>query len=156
MNLKKLILEEIEYSEIRRKRHLERMATEVLYALRMSCRNRFSDFIRTKGKIAFGKYVKMDYERLKDHLESLFKPGMNWDNRNKWHIDHIRPLSSFKYINNNGSINKKEISASWNILNLQPLWDHENLTKGKKWNSKGEEHFKLEPKDLPRDIPYRG
>jgi hypothetical protein len=136
MNLKKLILEALDHAERRRKRHLERMASEVLYALRMSCRNRFRDFIRSKGKIGFGKYVTMDYERLKDHLEKQFKPGMTWKNRNKWHIDHIRPLSSYKYINDDGTINKKEIEASWNIKNMQPLWDHENLTKGKSWNTK--------------------
>jgi hypothetical protein len=136
MNLKKLILEALDHAERRRKRHLERMASEVLYALRMSCRNRFRDFIRSKGKIGFGKYVTMDYERLKDHLEKQFKPGMTWKNRNKWHIDHIRPLSSYKYINDDGTINKKEIEASWNIKNMQPLWDHENLTKGKRWNTK--------------------
>ena len=143
MNLKKLILEALDHAERRRKRHLERMASEVLYALRMSCRNRFRDFIRSKGKIGFGKYVTMDYERLKDHLEKQFKPGMTWKNRNKWHIDHIKPLSSYKYINDDGTINKKEIEASWNIKNMQPLWDHENLTKGKRWNTKGKKRFKL-------------
>src|SRR3546814_3330220 len=26
------------------------------------------------------------------HLERQFLPGMSWDNRGEWHIDHIRPL----------------------------------------------------------------
>jgi hypothetical protein len=141
------------YREVRRDRHNERMANEVEYGLRMSCRNRFSDFIRSKGGISFSKNVHMDYEKLKDHLERLFKPGMSWENRGKWHIDHIRPLASFKYINDDGSINQDEIAASWDINNLQPLWDHENMSKGRKWDSEGEEHFHLEPKDLSNDIP---
>ena len=86
----------------------------------------------------------------------LFKDGMTWKNRNKWHIDHIRPLASFKFINDDGSINQRALNKAWKITNLQPLWDKENMSKGKKWGSNSEEHFKLEPKDLPKDIPYRG
>ena len=28
---------------------------------------------------------------LRDHLESQFAHGMNWDNYGQWHVDHIRP-----------------------------------------------------------------
>src|SRR3546814_20855607 len=31
------------------------------------------------------------------HLERQFLPGMSWDNRGEWHIDHIRPLCSFEF-----------------------------------------------------------
>ena len=34
---------------------------------------------------------------LKEHIESQFTDGMSWDNIGEWHIDHIRPLSSFDY-----------------------------------------------------------
>src|SRR3546814_9694550 len=29
------------------------------------------------------------------HLERQFLPGMSWDKRDAWNIDHIRPLCSF-------------------------------------------------------------
>lgn len=135
----------------RRKRRRERRKTDIEYALKERCRKRFGDFVRSKGKISFGKYVQIDYEKLKNHLESLFKPGMTWENRSNWHIDHIRPLASFKYVNDDGSPNLEEIKVSWAIENLQPLWDKDNIAKGAKWDLNGEDNFKLEDKDLPND-----
>jgi len=154
MDLKRLILEAIKEAELekfidtedllRRKRksasslayHHKRFNRDIEYTLKIICRNRFHDFIKSKGKISFGKYVKMDYEKLKDHIESLFKKGMTWKNRNKWHIDHIRPLSSFKFINDDGTINQRALNKAWKITNMQPLWDHENMSKGKKLDFK--------------------
>lgn len=62
---------------------------------------------------------------LKKHLEDLFKEGMNWSNYGKWHIDHIRPVASFKY----SSCDDDEFKECWGINNLQPLWAEENLRK---------------------------
>ena len=51
---------------------------------------------------------------LKEHLESLFTDGMTWDNYGEWHIDHIKPVSSF---------DKDTLPNVVNALsNLQPLW----------------------------------
>lgn len=51
---------------------------------------------------------------LKYHLESLFTDGMTWDNYGEWHIDHIKPISSF---------DKNTPIMVINMLNnLQPLW----------------------------------
>ena len=61
---------------------------------------------------------------LKEHLESKFLEGMSWGNRNEWHIDHIKHISSF---------NKNEKMSVVNSLeNLQPLWAKDNLSKGSK------------------------
>lgn len=58
-------------------------------------------------------------------MESLFEDGMSWDNHGEWHIDHIKPVSLF---------NPKEKASVVNSLkNLQPLWAHENLSKGNKY-----------------------
>lgn len=32
---------------------------------------------------------------LKEYIESLFVEGMSWENYGEWHIDHIRPVSSY-------------------------------------------------------------
>ena len=72
----------------------------------------------------------------KQHLESKFKDGMNWDNKGLygWHIDHIIPLCSFDLTD------KKQIKQAFHYTNLQPLWAKENLSKGKKiLNQKEEE-----------------
>lgn len=64
---------------------------------------------------------------LKEHLESQFQPGMNWENHAQrgWHIDHIRPISSFPPGTPLSEIN--------DLKNLRPLWYKENLAKGSKW-----------------------
>jgi hypothetical protein len=51
---------------------------------------------------------------LKEHIESLFTDGMSWDNYGDWHIDHIKPVSSFDQDSNPSIVNA--------LTNLQPLW----------------------------------
>jgi len=72
------------------------------------------------------KIVSYTLKDLMVHLESLFKDGMSWENYGKWHLDHIRPVSSFKF----SSYEDKEFKECWALENLQPLWAKENLKKG--------------------------
>ena len=61
---------------------------------------------------------------LKLHLEKQFRDGMTWEN-NKffgWHLDHIVPISSAK--------TEQDVIKLCHYTNLQPLWWHENLSKG--------------------------
>jgi len=67
---------------------------------------------------------------LREHLESQFTDGMSWDNIGEWHIDHIRPISSFDY----DSTDHPDFKKCWALNNLQPLWAKDNLTKGNKWD----------------------
>jgi hypothetical protein len=137
-----------------RARHKHRMENDPEYLLKTRCRERFKKFIRTKGLnipsdvtingIGTVKIPKINYKALTQHIQSLFKPGMTWENRDKWHIDHIKPLKSFKYINDDGTINQDEINKSWSLNNLQPLWSHENYSKGGKWTDQDEEQFKID------------
>jgi hypothetical protein len=60
---------------------------------------------------------------LRVHLESQFQPGMNWDNQNTWHVDHIKPVSAFRA---EGVDDPKVICA---LSNLRPLWKLDNLRK---------------------------
>ncbi len=64
-------------------------------------------------------------EDLMTRLESQFKEGMSWDNKGKWHIDHIIPRSHFHF----NSPEDTEFKECWAISNLQPLWEKDNLTK---------------------------
>jgi hypothetical protein len=63
-------------------------------------------------------------KELKENIESKFKNGMNWDNRNKWHIDHIVPIDFYL---KKGITDMKIINS---LNNLQPLWAKDNLIKG--------------------------
>jgi hypothetical protein len=50
---------------------------------------------------------------------------MCWENYGEWHIDHIRPISSF-----DKNDDPKIINA---LSNLQPLWALENYIKSNKF-----------------------
>ena len=60
------------------------------------------------------------------HLEKSFKPGMTRKNYGKWHLDHIKPCSSFDLTK------ASEQRKCFHYTNLQPLWASENLAKGSK------------------------
>lgn len=66
-------------------------------------------------------------QRLRERLEPLLQPGMTWDNHGVrgWHIDHIRPISSFP--------DGTPLSVINELTNLRPLWARDNLSKGAKW-----------------------
>ena len=68
------------------------------------------------------------WQEARDHLESQFKEGMTWENRGfyGWHIDHIIPISSFDLTD------PEQQKKCFHYTNLQPLWWHENLSKGAK------------------------
>ena len=57
------------------------------------------------------------------HIESLFQPGMSWDNYPEWHIDHIVPLASFDLTD------EGQQKQAFHYTNLQPLWAEDNLKK---------------------------
>jgi len=65
---------------------------------------------------------------LTSHLESQFVEGMSWDNRDKWHIDHIKPIALFI---KEGVTDPSIVNA---LSNLQPLWALDNLEKGSKYD----------------------
>ena len=73
------------------------------------------------------KLFGANVDTIKQHIESQFKSGMSWDNRGKWHIDHIRPISSFDLTK------RKQQGVAFHYKNLQPLWAKENLVKSNKF-----------------------
>lgn len=77
-------------------------------------------------------------KELKAYLESKFYNNpetgetMTWEKWSPrgWHVDHIRPLSSFDLTD------REQFLKAANYTNLQPLWAEENLRKGAKYDSK--------------------
>jgi len=69
-----------------------------------------------------------DIETVRQHLENQFKNGMTWNNHGiiGWHIDHIKPCSSFDLTK------EEEQLQCFNYTNLQPLWYYDNIVKGKR------------------------
>lgn len=73
-------------------------------------------------------YLDYTAQDLKSHLERQFLPNMGWHNMEKWHIDHIVPISHFVY---NGP-HDIEFKRAWALSNLRPLWAVDNLRKSDK------------------------
>lgn len=67
---------------------------------------------------------------LVSHLESMFLPGMTWENygRGGWVVDHKIPKSVFNY----SSADHHDFLRCWSLENLQPLWERDNLVKAAK------------------------
>lgn len=114
-----------EIKRIRSLHHEKRMKNPIYY-LQKVCRSRLWVALKGIGKkpSRTEMMIGCSFEDLKKHMESLFNDGMSWDNKGKWHIDHIIPLSSAKTIS--------EVISLCHFTNLQPLWAKDNLRKGKK------------------------
>lgn len=69
--------------------------------------------------------VGCDEPTLCAHLESLFQPGMTWENYGAvWHVDHRKPCASFDLTY------RFEQQACFHFSNLQPLFALDNKRKG--------------------------
>ena len=111
--------------------------SNLAYRIRKSLRGRIYDAI-TKGVGSHGRkcdktmmLIGCSVDALKQHLESLFKPGMTWDNWGVrgWHIDHIRPCASFDLSD------PEQQKQCFHWSNLQPMWWRDNIVKGAKLES---------------------
>jgi len=88
------------------------------------------------NKNAYHDFLGCSFEDLKIHIESLFKPGMTWDNKgSKWHIDHIIPLSLFTRLHNSGTERFYDLylKDAFNYTNLRPEWAKDNIQRGNRW-----------------------
>ena len=115
------------YKPKRSIRRKERRKNDNLYGLINDVRYRIWFYLKkkyiTKNNTTF-EIVGCSPQELKEHLEKQFVPGMSWENRTEWHIDHIIPLSSAK--------TEEELYKLCHYTNLQPLWAEENLKKSNK------------------------
>ncbi len=78
------------------------------------------------GKSSILKGIGCSLHELVCHLEDQFLEGMEWSNHGAggWHIDHIKPISSFDLLD------VDQRSAANNYTNLRPLWADDNFKKG--------------------------
>jgi hypothetical protein len=95
--------------------------TNLKHNLRVSL-NRALKYKATKNNKAL-KYLGCTIDAFKKYIEERFDNGMSWDNRNKWHLDHIIPLSTIK--------EGYSLEKLCHYTNFQPLWKKDNLSKSK-------------------------
>jgi hypothetical protein len=123
--------------EINSKRKI-RLANDMSFKIKCNLRCRLYKVL--KGRIKSSTVyilIGCSIEKLKQHLQSQFKLGMNWSNygtghngkgMQQWHIDHIRPCASFDLTK------ESEQKKCFHYTNLQPLWAEINLRKKDKIN----------------------
>ena len=72
-------------------------------------------------------FLGCSLDELRLYIEGQFLEGMSWSNWSKdgWHIDHIRPLTSFDLTD------EKQLLEAVNYKNLQPLWAEDNWKKNR-------------------------
>jgi hypothetical protein len=136
---------EITIRKYRRKYSKKRRITDVNFNLRKIISTAINRNIKsnnaTKDKTSVLNFLPYSINDLKQHLENLFEPWMNWKNwgtytKDKWNdndpatwtwqIDHIIPHSSFKYT----SMQDNEFQRCWDLNNLRPISSKQNLLKG--------------------------
>jgi signal recognition particle GTPase len=104
-----------------------RLKKDINFKLTCNLRSRIYHALKENSKSQITiNLIGCSIEKLKSYLEKKFTKGILWSNYGKWHIDHIRPCSSFV-------LSKvSEQRKCFNYKNLQPLWAKENLRKARK------------------------
>jgi hypothetical protein len=108
--------------------------TDLQIKLSRNMRSLLNVKLKNRNMSKFGQktfnLVGYTVDDLIKHIEINFKPGMTWENRSKWHIDHVIPDSWFTY-ESTDSINFKKC---WSLDNLMPCWAKDNLVKGNRYS----------------------
>ena len=117
----------------RREWDRKQKATNPAYKIKYNIKSRLGLLLK-KQKITKRErtvdYIGCSFEEFKNHLEKQFQPGMSWENRTEWHIDHIIPVNYFVKNFDFSDINVQK--KCWHYTNLRPLWKFDNLSKGTK------------------------
>lgn len=104
-------------------------SSDITYKIKVNLRSRLYQAIRNQYKSGSAiADLGCTVEAFKSHIETLFKPGMTWDNWgiHTWHLDHKKSLHSFDL---NDPV---EFRKACHYTNLQPLWAKDNISKSNK------------------------
>lgn len=105
----------------------KRMAVDDNYALKIRVQSLINQSLRVKSmskKSRTMQIIGCSLDEFKLHIERQFLDGMTWENRSKWHIDHIVPLATAK--------TEDDVLVLNHFSNLRPLWAKDNLQKSSK------------------------
>ena len=103
----------------------DRHAKKINRRIRSALNSRIKGCLFSK-KLRTFEYTGCNNVFLKKWFEFLFEENMSWNNYGEWHIDHIKPCSSYDFNN------EQEIFTCFNWQNLRPCWKKYNLEKSGK------------------------
>ena len=112
-------------------------------------RARINSALRSRGDNKKGSTFQLTgktSKELLDYFEENFNNLLNWDERGSWHVDHIRPCSSF----NLNSKSQQKVCFNWR--NLQILSANKNLVKSSQYKREDEIIWTKKM----RDLGYKG
>lgn len=98
-------------------------------AIAKSLRNRLNEVLKRGRSKSTGSALSLlgcSLEDFRIYLETKFEPGMTWDNRGDWEVDHIMPCAIF-------DLTKADHQRRcFHFSNMQPLWRTQNRRKNKR------------------------
>jgi len=101
--------------------------TDINYKITCNLRTRLWSAIKNEYKSGSAvSDLGCSIEYFKNYIELKFEDKMSWDTwgRDTWHLDHVKPLSSFNLSN------REEFLIAVNYKNIKPMWCKDNLSKG--------------------------
>lgn len=111
--------------ESRNKYVSKKMKTDPMFKARIAIRGRNRIWLKNRNfKKGTRELLGCSWLEFKSHIESLFQPGMTWDNHGTygWHYDHIFPLAK--------CVTEEDLIRTCHYTNIQPLWAKDNIRKG--------------------------
>ena len=133
-----------EYSKSHPRKFRAKSKKSIKDKIRSNISRSISKKINKSGNIkntSIIKYLDFSFQELKDYLETLFEPWMNWNNYGRynpdtwndhdqstwtWQIDHIVPHSYFNY----SSMDSNQFKDCWKLTNLRPYSAKLNILEG--------------------------
>jgi hypothetical protein len=127
-NLEKVKAAQKEYKAANRDkinaRYRKRLKTDPTFATSSRLRCRISQWLKGSKSTFTENLIGCTFEECKRWIERQFTDDMSWDNRGKWHIDHMMPLKSFDITD------PEQQQIACHYTNLKPMWASENKSKG--------------------------
>jgi hypothetical protein len=111
-------------NELTKIRHYDYYHNSIQYKIKNNLRSLINAAIKVDYYNKDMQYlIGINYIEFKQYLASKFEPGMSWDNRKEWHIDHIIPTTQFDLTQ------LADVLKCYNYANLIPRWARDNLNK---------------------------
>ena len=110
-----------------KRKYMQKLCSTVEGRLQQNIRRRMAHALQSqgtrKGDERSMQYVGCTASELKEHLEGRFLPGMTWENKSLWQMDHVVPLASFDLSK------EEERHRAFHFSNIQPLFTKDNMKK---------------------------